>query len=370
MNRVFSLMTIPAMKYSAIARQAAIPPVQSILSRITWNPTVCDVYTRRSYVVASNTNAAATTSSGNSSSSGSLPPSTKVSPQDALSYCRDLVRKHDYDHYLAGLLYPRQVRDGYWALRALFIELSSIRDVVSEHHIGQMRLQFWRDAIDQVFSGNTPKQHPVIVAIAHTLTSKVASGGAPMVSASWIKRIINEREKDVIQPYYNSLAELENYTEATHASAIYLQLELLGIRNLAADHTASHIGKAYGIVTLLRATPYHASKRTSYLPSELFAKHGASEEDMFRRGPDASHINEVIYDIASTAYGHLEIANKHIKEDKLPTMSTTAMLAAVPARAYLNQLQKEHFNVFNPQLAIKPWQLPWWLFKASRQHRF
>lgn len=63
-----------------------------------------------------------------------------------------MIRKHDYDHYLCGLLYPRKLRDGYWALRSLFIELSLVRDVVSEHHIGQMRLQFWRDAMEEVYS--------------------------------------------------------------------------------------------------------------------------------------------------------------------------------------------------------------------------
>jgi hypothetical protein len=50
---------------------------------------------------------------------------------------------------------------------------------------------------------------------------------------------------------------------------------------------------------------------------------------MFRQGPKAQNINEVIYDLASTAHGHLEIANKHIKEDRLPPASITAMLAAV-----------------------------------------
>jgi NADH dehydrogenase [ubiquinone] 1 alpha subcomplex assembly factor 6 len=76
----------------------------------------------------------------------------------------------------------------------------------------------------------------------------------------------------MIDPYHATIADLETYAEATHASAIYLQLELLGIRNIAADHTGSHIGKAYGLVTLLRATPFHTSRRRTYLPSELFAK--------------------------------------------------------------------------------------------------
>lgn len=36
-----------------------------------------------------------------------------------------------------------------------------------------------------------------------------------------------------------------------------------------ADHAASHIGKAQGIVTCLRATPYHSSRRKVYLPMDI-----------------------------------------------------------------------------------------------------
>lgn len=42
-----------------------------------------------------------------------------------------------------------------------------------------------------------------------------------------------------------------------------------GVKDVHADHAASHIGKAQGIVTCLRATPYHSSRRKVYLPMDL-----------------------------------------------------------------------------------------------------
>lgn len=45
-----------------------------------------------------------------------------------------------------------------------------------------------------------------------------------------------------------------------------------GIRNVHADHAASHLGKALGLTILLRATPYHANQRKIYLPMEILAK--------------------------------------------------------------------------------------------------
>lgn len=42
-----------------------------------------------------------------------------------------------------------------------------------------------------------------------------------------------------------------------------------GVKDVHADHAASHIGKAQGITTCLRATPYHSSRRKVYLPMDV-----------------------------------------------------------------------------------------------------
>ena len=44
------------------------------------------------------------------------------------------------------------------------------------------------------------------------------------------------------------------------------------VRNVHADHAASHVGKAQGFVTLVRAIHYHARRNNVYLPRELMIK--------------------------------------------------------------------------------------------------
>ena len=46
----------------------------------------------------------------------------------------------------------------------------------------------------------------------------------------------------------------------------------LGVKDVHADHAASHIGKAMGIVTLLRAAPYLVSQSKVYIPSDILIK--------------------------------------------------------------------------------------------------
>ena len=59
---------------------------------------------------------------------------------------------------------------------------------------------------------------------------------------------------------------------------IHLLLALLpspcvaGVREVGADHAASHVGKAEGVVTLLRAAAYHRTKRNVLLPMDIIER--------------------------------------------------------------------------------------------------
>lgn len=44
------------------------------------------------------------------------------------------------------------------------------------------------------------------------------------------------------------------------------------VRNVHADHAASHVGKAQGFVTLIRAIHYHAYRNDVYLPRDIMIK--------------------------------------------------------------------------------------------------
>lgn len=44
-----------------------------------------------------------------------------------------------------------------------------------------------------------------------------------------------------------------------------------GVKDIHADHAASHIGKAQGILTCLRATPYHSHRHRPLLPMDICA---------------------------------------------------------------------------------------------------
>lgn len=82
--------------------------------------------------------------------------------------------------------------------------------------------------------------------------------------------------------------------------ALYVQAEAAGVKNSELDHASSHLGKAVGITTLLRGTVYHAQRRRVYLPADLLAQEGVSEDQLIR-GEPSEGLNNVVFEVASAA---------------------------------------------------------------------
>lgn len=155
-------------------------------------------------------------------------------------------------------------------MRAFNIETGLIGDQmkVQEGALIQIRFQWWRDAINQAYSGaGKVPSHPVVQALAHVLQQH------PGLPKYHFKKIIDAREQDLLDPQPPLTVEgLEQYAESTASRLHYLQLAALGLQNREADHAASHLGKAVGITTLLRGTAFHAQQRRSYLPMDACAE--------------------------------------------------------------------------------------------------
>jgi phytoene/squalene synthetase len=87
-----------------------------------------------------------------------------MSEDDAL-YCRQKARECDIDAYLAALFAPADARPALWALDALAGEIARVALPVSEPLLGQIRLQWWHDAIGALYRGRADP-HPVLNELA------------------------------------------------------------------------------------------------------------------------------------------------------------------------------------------------------------
>ncbi|XP_069113061.1 NADH dehydrogenase (ubiquinone) complex I, assembly factor 6-like isoform X2 [Argopecten irradians] len=229
-----------------------------------------------------------------------------------------------------------------------------VQDVVSDKQRGAMRMVFWRDTIEKIYQGSPP-QTPIALELAKVIRQH-------KLTKQWFMRCIDARATRLENDFFRSVADLEDYSEHSVSSLMYLILESLGIKDLHADHAASHIGRAHGLVTFLRAIPFNTSRGRVNLPMDLLIKYNVSQEDVYR-GKKPELVCDIVYDIASVAIQHLRTAQTLKKE--VPKSAVPTFLNTVMCEKYLMNIQKAGFNVFDSNLQRKNGLLPIQLFLRS-----
>lgn len=244
---------------------------------------------------------------------------------DPTGYCREFVRKHDYEGFLISQFYPKDLQGGYFALRAFAVELAMIQDHTSNQMIGQMRMQFWRDAVKGINDGQPPR-HPIAMAL-HAVSQRAH---LPMYH---LKRVVDARDAELYTPMHLTTESLVAHAESTFSSMLYLLLSMLNLTSSTLSHAASHLGCAQTFATLLRALPFHAKNGRMIIPADITAKNRVSQEDVFRHGPQAAGIEDAVFEFANTGNEHLLIARDMFKDEvmggRVPTRAMPVFLTGV-----------------------------------------
>lgn len=107
---------------------------------------------------------------------------------------------------------------------------------------------------------------------------------------------------------FPDLESLEKYSENSTSSIYYLLLEANGTKDINVDHVASHLGKAHGIVNLIRSVAHHAQKRNCVLPQDILIKHDVPMESIFR-GETSKGLCDAVFEVSSRAKLHLDKVN-------------------------------------------------------------
>ncbi len=253
-----------------------------------------------------------------------------MADQQGLSENGNSVRRYDRDRFVTALFAPPAAREDLFTLYAFNIEIARIRETVSESMLGQIRLQWWRDALDRVCRGD-PAHHPV----ADDLSALIRRQSLPR---PLFDRLVEARELDMQDQPPATLAQLKLYVEDSSAGLSALAALVLGGEDGATQEAARHVGQAWGLVGLLRAHPFAIRLRRLYLPVR---EKGLDIEEVLA-GQAPPGLIELTEQIAATAAGHLASARK-LRRD-VTKSSIPALLPAKLADGYLAKLRKAGFN--------------------------
>jgi len=267
-----------------------------------------------------------------------------------------LVRTHDRDRFATAMFAPAQCRDDLFALYAFNYELAKVRESVREPMMGRVRLQWWRDTLAEIVAGQPPRRHEVAEPLAQVIRTH-------HLSQSTLTRMIDAREQDLLPDPPTTLTQLEDYVDATGGGLNYLALQVLAVKDNkgAAAMAARHVGVAYALAGVLRATAFNARFGRSLIPTELDPGRHALGTKATPALCDAAAA------IVDAAYARLDKAR--VLSDDAPEATLPALLPAVVAERWLAQIESADYDLFAPRV-VRP--DPWRslrLFLAARRGR-
>jgi phytoene synthase len=270
---------------------------------------------------------------------------------NAFDHCEQLVRAGDKDRFLASLFAPEKARRALWALYAFNLEVARTRELAREPMPGEIRLQFWRDAL-----AGQGEAHPVAAALRDVAVRY-------RFPPAMLVEMIDARIFDLYDQPMASLADLERY--ATSTSSILIELAariLMDGRDPGITALAGHAGIAYAIAGLLRALPVHAGRGQIYLPVEVMQRHGAESADLLA-GRETVELRAVLAELRLRARQHLTEARPLLA--KAPAAALPALLPVALVRPALARMERRRYRPFQPA-DLPQWRRQWTLWRAAR----
>lgn len=253
-----------------------------------------------------------------------------------LSYCAALVKEQDPDRFLITLMMPAPVREDLFALFAFNHEIAKTREVVSETKLGLIRLQWWRDQVDNIYRGGEVPEHEVLQPLARAIQEH-------NLTQEDFERLIYAREFDLEDVLPATLEGLLNYADFTSTPLMNLALQITG--EDPEQHAVQPVAVNYALMGIIRAVPFFAAQRRCLLPESLMRQYGVRK--LYDLKPEGD-IPGLIREISGQFVNNLRPAPRFLK------------LSDALARMYCKQAWAYGFDPFHPRLRFP---LP---FKALR----
>jgi len=187
----------------------------------------------------------------------------------SLEACRDLVERADPERFLAIRAMPEEVLAKLLPILALNIEVSRAPWVTQEPMIAEMRLQWWRDALEEIATGVEVRKHEVTTPLAAALTPELAQE---------LDKFVAARRWDIYKDPFEDAAHQEDYLRATGGLLMWAMAAALGAQNKGA---IERFGAAAGVAGFLRAVPeLEARSRVPLLSDGLMGQYQIAQKGM------------------------------------------------------------------------------------------
>jgi len=273
---------------------------------------------------------------------------------DSHKYCMDVVASLDPWRYPAILFLPKETRKAAASLYAFFAEIERIATAVSEPLPGEIRMQWWREAIEGERQGEA-RANPVAASLLEIITQYD-------LPRSGFTRLLEAKLFDLYNDPVPDLGTLEAYFGETESFLLQMVNRVMS----AADEPAmadacGHGGVAYGIAVVMKDLSVHHHFKRSYIPSNMLKAAGLSTEDWLAGEKDAHAI--AVEAFAALALDHLSKAENAIAQ--LPSHRSAAFLPLALVEPLIRRSRKHDNRIINRPVNLSPLNIHWNYWKSA-----
>lgn len=279
-----------------------------------------------------------------------------AAPETALSSayaeCASQLRENEPDAWLAALFAPAGLRPHLHALHSFAAELAGVAQKVSQPLLGEMRLQWWRDALLSASEG--ARANP----LAHALLDTMERRALPIEIAL---EMIDANVATLYDDPFANLGALEANRRASEGSLLRLCALALGASEGMAERALDDAGVALGLTRLMRP---HGSlgARYAFLPDDLLARHGGPP--LAGAGIGEATLRGALGELRRLARDRLADARAHA--GALGDCAA-ALLPAAVVPLYLDAMERRDYDPYAASLTPPQWRRQWALWRAARR---
>jgi len=164
-----------------------------------------------------------------------------------LNATREALKQADPDRYRAALMASPRVRDDLLILYAFHYELSKVPEITSEPMLGQIRYEWWREALDEIYGDREVRRHEISTPLAEMLRRTE-------VPRFWVDRLIDGRARDLDPQPFADIAAARDYARQTSGQLMQIAVKVAGGEPNEAVLLA---GEAWGLTGLARSFSYY-----------------------------------------------------------------------------------------------------------------
>lgn len=147
---------------------------------------------------------------------------------------------------------PKQQEALAW-IYGFHLELAKVPEIVSETIIGEIRYQWWRDAVNEIYTDAPVRAHEITLPLAKVLRTHD-------IPRFWVDRLIDGRSRDLDPEPFTGIEAARKYCRQT--SGILMQIAAKCLTDTE-DELILRAGEIWGLLGLARAYPYYHSSMLS-----------------------------------------------------------------------------------------------------------